>query len=60
MQIYDEGQPCFEPDLWLSASEVREECRRGGLVVRSARELAGRTGSRIGILGLQAVRARWS
>jgi len=42
----------LEPDLWLSASEVREECRRGGLVVRSARELAGRTGSRHWHLGI--------
>jgi len=33
-------------DLELSAEQVLEECDRRGLVVRSERELAGRTGSR--------------
>ena len=33
-------------DLELPAEQVLEECRRRGLVVRSERELAGRTGSR--------------
>ena len=33
-------------DLKLSAEQVLEECGRRGLVVRSERELAGRTGSR--------------
>jgi hypothetical protein len=36
----------LELDLWLSAAQVLDECRRRGLVVRSERELAGRTGSR--------------
>lgn len=31
--------------LKLSAAQVLDECRRRGLVVRSNRELAGRTGS---------------
>jgi len=33
-------------DLKLPAEQVLEECGRRGLVVRSERELAGRTGSR--------------
>ena len=32
-------------DLNLSAERALEECQRRGLVVRSERELAGRTGS---------------
>lgn len=36
----------LELDLTLTAPEVLAECRRRGLVVRSERELAGRTGSR--------------
>jgi len=31
-------------DLKLSAEQVLEQCGRRGLVVRSERELAGRTG----------------
>jgi hypothetical protein len=33
-------------DLKLSAEQILEECGRRGLVVRTERELAGRTGSR--------------
>jgi len=36
----------LELDLTLTAGQVLEECRRRGLVVRSERELAGRTGGR--------------
>jgi hypothetical protein len=35
----------LELDLKLTARQVLDECRRRGLVVRSERELAGRTGS---------------
>jgi len=35
----------LELNLTLTAGQVLEECRRRGLVVRSERELAGRTGS---------------
>jgi len=35
----------LELNLKLTAGQVLEECRRRGLVVRSERELAGRTGS---------------
>jgi hypothetical protein len=35
----------LELDLRLTATQVLEECRRRGLVVRSERELAGRSGS---------------
>ncbi len=35
----------LELDLELTADQVLEECRQRGLVVRSQRELAGRTGS---------------
>ena len=35
----------LELDLELTADQVLEECRRRGIVVRSQRELAGRTGS---------------
>jgi hypothetical protein len=35
----------LELNLKLTARQVLEECRRRGLVVRSERELAGRTGS---------------
>jgi hypothetical protein len=34
-----------ELNLKLTAAQVLDECRRRGLVVRSERELAGRTGS---------------
>jgi hypothetical protein len=36
----------LELNLTLTAGQVLEECRGRGLVVRSERELAGRTGSR--------------
>lgn len=35
----------LELELKLSAGQALDECRRRGLVVRSERELAGRTGS---------------
>ena len=35
----------LELDLKLTAAQVLEECRQRGLVVRSERELSGRTGS---------------
>ena len=35
----------LELDLMLTAGQVLDECRRRGLIVRSERELAGRTGS---------------
>ncbi|HXJ47710.1 MAG TPA: hypothetical protein VNF91_00960 [Candidatus Acidoferrum sp.] len=35
----------LELELQLTASQVLDECRRRGLVVRSERELAGRSGS---------------
>ena len=35
----------LELDLKLTAGQVLEECRQRGLVVRSERELAGRSGS---------------
>jgi hypothetical protein len=35
----------LELDLRLTARQVLDECRRRGLVVRSERELAGRSGS---------------
>jgi hypothetical protein len=35
----------LELDLDLTADQALEECRRRGLVVRSERELAGRSGS---------------
>ncbi len=35
----------LELDLKITARQVLDECRRRGLVVRSERELAGRTGS---------------
>jgi hypothetical protein len=40
------GPSVLELDLTLTADQALEECRRRGLVVRSERELAGRTGSR--------------
>jgi hypothetical protein len=46
VRIYDQSPPLLELDLELSATQVLDECRRRGLVVRSERELAGRTGSR--------------
>jgi hypothetical protein len=36
----------LELELQVPADQVLDECRRRGLVVRSERELAGRTGSR--------------
>jgi hypothetical protein len=36
----------LELELPVPADQVLDECRRRGLVVRSERELAGRTGSR--------------
>lgn len=36
----------LERNLRLTTQQVLDECRRRGLVVRSERELAGRTGSR--------------
>jgi hypothetical protein len=41
----------LELDLPKTASQALAECRRRGLVVRSERELAGRTGSRHWHLG---------
>ena len=35
----------LELNLKLTAGQALRECRRGGLVIRSERELAGRTGS---------------
>jgi hypothetical protein len=35
----------FELNLKLTSDQVLDECHRRGLVVRSERELAGRTGS---------------
>jgi hypothetical protein len=35
----------LELDLKLTAVQVLDECRRRGIVIRSERELAGRTGS---------------
>jgi hypothetical protein len=42
----------LELDLKLTAAQVLEECRQRGLVVRSERELAGRTGSHHWHLGV--------
>jgi hypothetical protein len=42
----------LELDLDVSADEALELCRKHGLVVRSERELAGRTGSHHWHLGL--------
>jgi hypothetical protein len=40
------GAAVLERNLSLTTQQVLDECRRRGLVVRSERELAGRTGSR--------------
>jgi hypothetical protein len=42
----------LEITLKLTAGQVLDECRRRGLVVRSERELAGRTGSHHWHLGM--------
>jgi hypothetical protein len=42
----------LEIDLKLTSGQVLDECRRRGLVVRSERELAGRTGSHHWHLGM--------
>src|SRR3954471_20806777 len=42
----------LELDLELTAGNVLDECQRRGLVVRSERELAGRSGSRHWHLGI--------
>jgi hypothetical protein len=42
----------LELDLKLTAGQVLDECRRRGLIVRSVRELAGRTGSHHWHLGM--------
>jgi len=39
-------------DLELTSRQALDECRKRGLVVRSERELAGRTGSRHWHLGI--------
>ena len=42
----------LELDLKLTAVQVLDECRRRGIVVRSERELAGRSGSHHWHLGM--------
>jgi hypothetical protein len=42
----------LELNLKLTAGQALDECRRRGIVVRSERELAGRTGSHHWHLGL--------
>lgn len=42
----------LELDLKITAGEALEQCRRRGLVVRSERQLAGRTGSHHWHLGI--------
>ena len=42
----------LELNLKLTAAQVLDECRRRGLVVRSERQLAGRSGSRHWHLGV--------
>jgi hypothetical protein len=42
----------LELDLNLTVAQVLDECRQRGLVVRSERELAGRTGSHHWHLGI--------
>ena len=42
----------LELNLKLTGCQVLDECRRRGLVVRSERELAGRTGSHHWHLGM--------